>query len=85
MEANGTGGQGSCRAVAPSDDDDDDDDGEDRNILTGVLDPFFPVITFNCVNTSTFLSLLLHAVEVLFQRAGQCDMLPRKIFARLNH
>ena len=26
MEANSTGGQGSCRAVAPSDDDDDDDD-----------------------------------------------------------
>ena len=26
MEANSTGGQGSLRAVAPSDDDDDDDD-----------------------------------------------------------
>jgi hypothetical protein len=26
VEANSTGGQGSCRAVAPSDDDDDDDD-----------------------------------------------------------
>jgi hypothetical protein len=25
VEANSTGGQGSCRAVAPSDDDDDDD------------------------------------------------------------
>jgi hypothetical protein len=26
MEANSTGGQGSCTAVAPSGDDDDDDD-----------------------------------------------------------
>jgi hypothetical protein len=25
VEANSTGGQGSCRAVVPSDDDDDDD------------------------------------------------------------
>jgi hypothetical protein len=29
VEANSTGGQGSCRAVAPSDDDDDDDDHDD--------------------------------------------------------
>jgi hypothetical protein len=30
VEANSTGGQGSRRAVAPSDDDDDDDDNDDR-------------------------------------------------------
>jgi hypothetical protein len=30
VEANSTGGQGSLRAVAPSDDDDDDDDDEEE-------------------------------------------------------
>ena len=39
MEANSTGGQGSRRAVAPSDDDDDDDDDESRmQTSTGVTD-----------------------------------------------
>ena len=33
MEANSTGGQGSRRAVAPSDDDDDDDDDNDESPL----------------------------------------------------
>jgi hypothetical protein len=38
--ANSTGGQGSCRAVAPRDDDDDDDDGVllyTPNILWNVI------------------------------------------------
>jgi hypothetical protein len=36
VEANSTGGQGSRRAVAPSDDDDDDDDDECNE--TGMLE-----------------------------------------------
>jgi hypothetical protein len=38
VEANSTGGQGLCRAVAPSDDDDDDDDVQVRkDVATGLV------------------------------------------------
>jgi hypothetical protein len=39
VEANSTGGQGSRRAVAPSDDDDDDDDDNDDDIRLEVKYP----------------------------------------------
>jgi hypothetical protein len=38
VEANSTGGQGSRRAVAPSDDDDDDERGNGENYINHVVD-----------------------------------------------
>jgi hypothetical protein len=47
VEANSTGGQGSRRAVAPSDDDDDDDDDDDMQLA-----PTAPVTCARRVVTS---------------------------------
>jgi hypothetical protein len=60
VEANSTGGQGSRRAVAPSDDDDDDDDDEDyddddddeMNVTHNTLYSYNVCITYQQPNDS---------------------------------
>jgi hypothetical protein len=57
VEANSTGGQGSRRAVAPSDDDDDDDNelrpgrsGASRNLRKSELSTH--TVNYMCLNTA---------------------------------